>query len=191
MKAALIAFLILGTGVAAQDADISRAAGLAAWDRIYEVASHPRCSNCHVGANEPPMWQGLGYDGGVEHGMGVEAGESRIGAETIPCRTCHVTSDRGNTVAHAAPHVMDAWRLPPVELAWFGVGSAALCRQLRDPETNDGHDFADLVAHLRRSPFVAWGFAPGGGRNAAPGGVESLVQDVNRWGAAGAPCHQG
>jgi len=68
---------------------VSRADGLATWDRIYEVTSHPRCSNCHVGADNRPMWSGPSYGRTRLHGMNVNAGESRIGAETLVCSTCH------------------------------------------------------------------------------------------------------
>ena len=29
--------------------------GAAAWDKIYKVLSHTRCSNCHVGADNTPI----------------------------------------------------------------------------------------------------------------------------------------
>ncbi|MDF1729383.1 MAG: hypothetical protein P1U53_16705 [Sulfitobacter sp.] len=181
----LCAFLLLvGGPVVAQD----RAVGLEAWDRLYEVASHPRCTNCHVGPQEEPMWEGLVYGTGARHGMNILAGDSRIGAETIPCRTCHVTSDRPNSRARAAPQILEAWRLPPVELAWLGASSADLCRQMRDPDRNDGHDIASLIEHVRNSPFVAWSFTPGGGRVPAPGSTESFAADLDLWGAADMPC---
>ncbi len=179
----LLALLLLATPLAAEEAP-----GLAAWDRIYAVASHPRCTNCHVGPQEEPMWNGLGYGTDQRHGMNVRADETRIGAESVPCRTCHVTSGRPNVWPHAAPHILEAWRLPPVELAWLGASSDDLCGQLRDPERNDGHDLESFVAHLEASPFVAWGFAPGGGREPAPGSLADLVADVRAWGAAGMPC---
>lgn len=188
MMRCLIALFFVATGVVAQDADISRDAGLAAWDRIYAVASHPRCTNCHVGADAVPMWQGLGYKNARAHGMGIVAGDSRIGAETIPCRTCHVTSDRPNTIAHGAAHILEAWRLPPLELAWLGEDAASLCAQLRDPDRNDGNDIAGLVEHVTASPFVAWGFNPGSGRTRPPGDVASLAADLSLWGNAGTPC---
>ena len=78
--------LLLATPVAAQDAP-TKAQGLAAWDDIYAVTSHPRCTNCHVGADGIPMWDGLTYGADAVHGMHVLAGESRVGAETMPCRT--------------------------------------------------------------------------------------------------------
>lgn len=180
--------LVLLQGGAASAQEATREEGLAAWDRIYAVASHPRCTNCHVGLQEEPMWNGLGYGTDVVHGMGVKAGESRIGAESMPCRTCHISAVGRETAAHAPAQIDDAWRLPPVELDWLGVESAALCAQLRDPDRNDGFDIAGLAEHLTRSPFVAWGFDPGGGRSAPPGSPEDMARDVETWGAAGTPC---
>ena len=68
---------------------VSREDGLAAWDRVYEVASHPRCANCHTGASDRPMWSGPSYGKTRVHGMNIRAGESRIGAEFLLCSTCH------------------------------------------------------------------------------------------------------
>lgn len=184
----LIAALLLATPLAAQETIASREEGLAAWDRIFEKVSHPRCTNCHVGDSGQPMWNGLGYGADTVHGMGVLADETRIGALSTPCRTCHVTADRTNTVPHAPPHIDDAWRLPPVELEWLGKSSAEICTQMRNPETNDGNDIAELAEHLRTSPFVAWGYAPGAGRSAPDGTPEDIAADVEIWGAAGAPC---
>lgn len=162
--------------------------GRAAWDRIYAVASHPRCTNCHVGDSGRPGWDGLGYGAQRLHGMNIVADESRIGAESIPCRACHISAAGDNAVPHAAPQIDDAWRLPPVELAWRGKSSTEVCTQLRNPDTNDGFDMAGLVEHVRTSAFVRYGFAPGAGRRAAPGSVADLARDLEIWSAAGTPC---
>ena len=183
-----MALLLCAAPAAAQEPTLTPAQGLAAWDRVFAVTSHPRCTNCHVGAEGRPMWQALGFGQDRVHGMAIDAGESRIGAETVPCRTCHVTSARPNTVPHAPPHIPDAWRLPPVELAWLGKSSAEVCAQLRDPDRNDGRTIAELVTHLQTSAFVAWSFDPGAGRSAPAGSPATIAADVARWGAAGTPC---
>ena len=184
----LFALLIVASPLAAQDTDATRQEGLAAWDRVFAVASHPRCTNCHVGAQGAPMWEGLGYGKDAAHGMNIIADESRSGAQSVPCRTCHLTSEAKNKVPHAPPQIDEAWRLPPVELEWLDKTSAEICAQLRNPETNDDNTIAELMDHVRTSAFVNWGFVPGGGRSVPPGSTEKLAQDLAVWGAAGTPC---
>ena len=43
------------------EGSVSLAEGLEAWGRIFEVASHPRCANCHTGPSDRPMWSGPSY----------------------------------------------------------------------------------------------------------------------------------
>ena len=187
----LIAVMFIAQPLAAQDVTVTREEGLAAWDRVFAVASHPRCTNCHVGDQGAPMWDGLGYGENRVHGMNVRADESRIGAESVPCRTCHVTSASENTVPHAPPHIDEAWRLPPAELSWLDKTSAEICAQMRNPDANDGHSIAELMDHVKTSEFVNWGFAPGAGRSVPPGSTTQLAQDLDVWGAAGTPCLDG
>lgn len=174
-------------------ATATRTEGLAAWDRIYEVASHPRCANCHVGPSDVPMWSGPGYGKTRPHGMNVRAGESRIGVETIPCATCHVTdtAGRGNPAPHEAPRVAARWRLAPVEAHWFGQSSGTICRQLRDPERNGGRDVTDLAAYLDHDVILHWAWAPGPGRAPAPYSLQAHVTDLLTWGVAEFPCPDG
>lgn len=171
------------------EGSVSRADGLAAWARIYEVTSHPRCANCHVGPDNLPMWSGPSYGKARPHGMNIDAGESRVGAEYVPCQACHAFSEAGgNMGAHEAPQVADAWHLAPVEMEWFGKSSVEICHQLRDPERNGGQDYIELAEHLGHGPLVAWGWAPGGGREPAPYSLQAHIDDMLAWGAAGFPC---
>jgi hypothetical protein len=174
---ALLLAVALPAAASAQD-------GAAAWERIFSVASHPRCTNCHVGQSGRPAWDGLGYGKRRLHAMNIVAGESRIGAETIPCRVCHISAQGANDVPHAAPQIADAWRLPPVELAWRGKTSVEICEGLR-ARTDD---FARLAQHAEISAFVNYGFSPGAGRAPVPGTVQRLARDLRIWAAAGAPC---
>jgi len=171
------------------EGSVTQAQGLEAWSRIYEVASHPRCSNCHTGASDRPMWSGPSYGRTRPHGMNIRAGESRIGAENILCSTCHVTtSGNSNTTPHMAPQVAADWRLAPVEADWFGRSSVEICTQLRNPETNGARTFEDLAAHLDHDVILHWAWAPGGGREAAPYSLQEHVDDILAWGVAGMPC---
>lgn len=171
---------------------VSPADGLAAWARVYEVVSHPRCANCHVGSDNLPMWSGPEYGETRPHGMNISAGDSRIGAETLACATCHVTASTLDSTPHAAPNAMIDWQLAPVEMLWFGQTSAQICGQMSDPDRNGGRDWIGLAEHLRddaaHGGFVAWGFQPGGGREPAPYGLQAHIDDVLKWGAAGQPC---
>ena len=67
MRALAIA-LLLAAPAAAQDTSITRQDGLEAWDRIFAVTAHPRCTNCHVGDTGQAMWDGLGYGADTVHG---------------------------------------------------------------------------------------------------------------------------
>ena len=170
------------------EGSISRDEGLAAWDRIYEVASHPRCSNCHVGASDRPMWSGPSYGRTRVHGMNIQAGASRIGAETLLCSTCHAYREGGNDMPHAAPQVAMNWQLAPVEADWFGRTSDEICAQLRDPERNGGRTMIELAEHLDHDLILHWAWSPGGGREPAPYSLQEHIDDLLIWGVAGFPC---
>lgn len=162
--------------------------GLTAWGRVFEVTSHPRCSNCHVGPSERPMWSGPAYGKSRKHGMNIIAGESRIGAETIRCSTCHAYREGSNDVPHAAPQVAMNWQLAPIEADWFGKTSEEVCTQLRDPERNGGRTMVELAEHLNHDLILHWAWNPGGGREAAPYSLQEHIDDLLVWGVAGFPC---
>lgn len=122
--------------------------GLDAFARIFEVASHPRCANCHVGNSNIPMWSGPSYGKTRPHGMNINAGESRIGAETVMCSTCHRTNTDLVSAPHTPPHFGIDWQLAPVEFVWFGKSAEEICAQMKDPERNGGRDWEGLVDHL-------------------------------------------
>lgn len=171
---------------------VDQQAGLEAWDRIHAVVSHPRCANCHVDAANIPLWT----DGQVTrpHGMNIRAGDSRIGAELLPCQTCHVTSTLPNVTPHAAPHAGLDWQLAPVEFLWTGKTTGEICAQMRDPERNGGRDGDGLIEHILHDVgedgFIAWGFDPGPGRDPAPGTLQAHLDDTINWVAASMPCPQ-
>lgn len=161
--------------------------GLGAWSRIYEVTSHPRCSNCHTGPSDRPMWSGANYGPKARpHGMNIRAGESRIGAETLPCATCHGLQN--GDVPHSPPGTPVGWMLAPVEAHWFGRSSKTICEQLRDPTRNGGRTLNEVAQHLGHDLILRWAWAPGPGREPAPYSLQEHVDDLLVWGVAGAPC---
>lgn len=171
---------------------VSQAKGLEAWARVYEVTSHPRCANCHTGPSDRPMWSGPSYGETRQHGMNVQAGNSRIGAETLLCSTCHTTLKAtgadDNSVPHAAPRVAMPWSLAPVEAHWFGRSSLEVCEQLRDPTLNGGRTHLAIAEHLNHDLILHWAWSPGGGRESAPYSLQEHVDDILAWGVAGFPC---
>lgn len=124
--------------------------GLAHWQTFYEVASHPRCSNCHVGPSNVPMWSGPSYGKTRPHGMNINADESRIGVEALVCSTCHTTlsepNENANRTPHAAPRVASTWGLAPVEAEWFGKSSNYVCNQLKDPQRNGNRTIREVAS---------------------------------------------
>ena len=170
------------------EGSVSREDGLEAWSRIYEVTSHPRCSNCHVGADNIPMWSGPSYGEARPQGMNITAGDSRIGAEYLQCSACHTYREGTNDMPHAAPQVAMNWQLAPVEAEWFGKSTTEICNQLRDPNRNGGRNFNEIASHLDHDLILHWAWNPGVGREPAPYSLQEHVNDILAWGVAGYPC---
>ncbi len=167
--------------------------GLKVWAKIYEVFSHPRCANCHVGENNRPKWSGPSYEkaynlpkgGNMYHAMYINAGNDRTGAKTTPCATCH--QHRNDTKPHSPPG-NDVWFLPPVEMEWFGKSSSYICQQIQDPERNGNRTLAEISKHIEHDELVHWGWNPGPGRQPAPYSSREVARFIKSWQSAGAPC---
>lgn len=176
----VLPMLIVATPALPQDA------GSALWDKIYEVFSHPRCANCHVGSDNVPMWSGPSYGPKARpHGMNINGGASRFGAEWIACNTCH--TEHNSPLPHGPPGA-HAWLLPPVEMQWFGKSGAEICTQIKDPARNGDRTIARVAEHIAQEPLIQWGWSPGPGREPAPYSAAQLVEFVKKWDAADAPC---
>lgn len=170
--------------------------GEAAWEDIFQVLSHPRCANCHVGDDHTPRWSGPSYEaaygfepgGWMYHGMNVSGDISRIGNSTLPCSTCH--QEENANVAHAPPGA-HAWALAPVEMEWFGKASSEVCIRLKSPETNGNRTIEEVADHIDNDELVHWGWAPGPGREPAPFDRKTTAELIRQWGLDGAPCPAG
>jgi hypothetical protein len=177
----VLAMLLITTPALAQDA------ALAVWGKIYEVFSHPRCANCHVGSDNVPIWSGPSYGAKARpHGMNINGGASRNGAGHILCSSCH--TQHNAQVPHGPPGA-PVWLLPPVEMQWFRKSSAEICAQIKDPKRNGGReDIAAIVKHIEEEPLVQWGWDPGPGREIPPYSKTELIEFLKEWDKAGAPC---
>jgi hypothetical protein len=78
------------------------------------------------------------------------------------------------------------WMMAPIEMAWQGKSIGDICRQIKDPTRNGGHDLALLHDHLAKDDLVAWGWQPGVARESAPGNQALLGELVQAWTDTGA-----
>jgi hypothetical protein len=165
---------------------VAQEAGTVAWGHIHEVFSHPRCANCHVGQDNVPIWSERSSGARPRpHGMNINAGDSRVGAEYILCSACH--ESHNSQLPHGPPGA-PGWSLAPVEMQWFGKSSAEICAQIKDTTKNGGRSIEGIIKHIEDEPLVHWGWAPGPGREPAPYSAAQVVEFLNQWNAAGAPC---
>ncbi len=165
---------------------VDRERGLAEWEKVHAVFSHPRCANCHV-EDEHPRWSGPHYGGTRFHAFNVQRGDdgSGFGNAGLRCTTCHFET---NSQALHGPPGAENWHLAPVEMVWFDKSSAEICTQIKDPERNGGRSLQEVAQHGRDDALVAWGWDPGPGREPAPGSAEETYRAILAWEAAGAPC---
>jgi hypothetical protein len=75
-------------------------------------------------------------------------------------------------------------------MAWQGRSLRDICLQIQDPARNGGRTLAKISEHFAKDSVVAWAFAPGDGRTAAPGTQAQLAALIDAWIATGARCPQ-
>ena len=163
-----------------------RQAGLAAFAQMERVLLHPRCLNCHV-PNAP-----LQGDFSRVHYPPVQRGADGKGVAPLQCATCHSTAN--SPLPHAPPGLdtdgRPGWHMPPehMKMSWIGLKGAALCKVLREPETNGKRSLAMLEQHMVTDHLVAWGWQPGPGRTLPPLDKTAFDEQVRAWIRNGAPC---
>ncbi|MBX3219073.1 MAG: Isoquinoline 1-oxidoreductase subunit [Labilithrix sp.] len=143
------------------------------------VMLHARCTNCHPAGDSPTQ----GEDGRM-HDPPVARGPSDTGVPALECASCH--QDRNLELARVpgAPK----WHLAPIEMAWVGKTPGALCEQLKDRKRNGDKSLAEIAEHTAHDELVAWGWAPGHGREPAPGTQAEFAALVGAWVKEGAAC---
>jgi hypothetical protein len=143
------------------------------------VLLHPRCVNCHPSGDVPHQGMRLEL-----HDPPIVRGPDSFGVPGSECLTCHQDRNQELTRVPGAP----GWHLAPIEMAWVGKSVGYLCHQLQDPKRNGGKTMAAIVEHSAHDKLVAWGWAPGSGREPAPGTQEQFGALIDAWVETGAQC---
>lgn len=170
-------------GLAGPSAFAEVAAGEARATALFteaaKVIQHPRCVNCHPAGDSP--FQG---DGSRPHRPPVVRGPGNFGVPGMQCNACHQVRNFDPARIPGAPN----WSLAPREAAWEGLDAGAICEQIKDPTRNGDLSLEQIVEHMEKDPLVGWAWAPGRGRQPAPGSQEIFGALIAAWVEEGAAC---
>jgi hypothetical protein len=83
------------------------------------------------------------------------------------------------------------WHLAPRSMAWEGKTLAEICQQIKDPARNGNRKVEELLHHSGDDTLVGWAWAPGYGRQPAPGTQLQAKTLVDAWVKSGAACPAG
>jgi hypothetical protein len=151
----------------------------ALFTELGKVLTNPRCVNCHPAGDRPR--QG---DSRRLHQPPVERGADGFGLAAMRCAICHHSANFEPGRMPGNP----AWHLAPREMAWEGKTLGEICAQIKDPKRNGGRSLEDLVQHIGTDSLVGWAWAPGSGRQPAPGTQKEAGALVEAWVKTGAAC---
>ncbi len=170
-------------------APTAQSEGLAAWQQVYSVLTHPRCINCHTAANYPQ--QG---DDRHRHLINVVRGPEGKGVPGLNCATCHQGANAESTGVPGGHN----WHLAPLSMAWQDLNdqplsSAEVCRAITDRSRNHNLDGPGLLKHHEEEALVLWAWQPGRRidgtmRTLPPLTHAQFVEATRRWVEAGTPC---
>jgi hypothetical protein len=151
----------------------------ALFTELGKVLTHPRCVNCHPAGDRPRQGEQ-----GRPHQPPVTRGADGHGHEAMRCHICHQQAnfEPGRVPGHPE------WHLAPREMAWEGKTLAEICAQIKDPARNGNRSLEDLVHHIGSDTLVGWAWAPGYGRQPAPGTQKEAGALVEAWVKTGAVC---
>ncbi|MFX0545966.1 Isoquinoline 1-oxidoreductase subunit [Roseovarius sp. S1116L3] len=170
---------------AAIEDEAERAAAI--FTEMGKVLQHPRCLNCHPVDGTPRQ----GDDLALHQPPVVRGGESGFGAPGMRCTTCHGAENVEYVGAEGSVPGHQPWHLAPLSMGWIGLTLPEICAQIKDPERNGGKSLAELQDHNANDGLVGWGWAPGEGREPAPGSQERFGALTQAWIDAGAGCPSG
>jgi hypothetical protein len=149
----------------------------ALFTEVAKVLQHPRCMNCHPAGDRPRQ-------GDVRrlHQPPVTRGEDGFGLPGLRCPICHQQANFDRTPGDPA------WHLAPRDMGWEGKTVGQICEQIKDPARNGGRSLDDIVHHIGTDHLVGWAWAPGVGRQPAPGTQSKAAALLDAWVKTGAFC---
>ena len=144
-----------------------------------KVLTHPRCMNCHPAGDRPRQ-------GDIRrlHQPPVERGEDGFGLPAMRCPICHQQANFDPGHVPGDP----VWHLAPREMGWEGKTIGQICAQVKDPARNGGRSLEEIVHHVGTDHLVGWAWAPGAGRQPAPGTQSQAGALLDAWVKTGAVC---
>jgi len=151
----------------------------AIFTELGKVLTHPRCLNCHPAGDRPR--QG---DTSRLHQPPVVRGGDGFGLPAMRCPICHLQANFDPAGVPGNP----IWHLAPREMAWEGKTLGEICAQIKDPARNGNRALAALIEHIGEDHLVGWAWAPGYGRQPAPGTQKEAGALVEAWINTGAEC---
>jgi hypothetical protein len=157
--------------------DAARSAAM--FTELGRVLTHPRCLNCHPAGDRPRQGEQSRL-----HQPPVERGPDGHGLAAMRCSNCHQQSNFDPARMPGHPH----WQLAPHAMAWEGKTLGEICAQIKDPARNGGRTLEELVHHIGTDTLVGWAWAPGSGRQSAPGTQEQAGALAEAWVKTGAVC---
>jgi hypothetical protein len=151
----------------------------AMFTELGKVLTHPRCVNCHPAGDRPRQGEQ-----GRPHQPPVARGADGHGVPAMRCSNCHQQANFDPAGVPGHPE----WHLAPREMAWEGKTLAEICAQIKDPTRNGGRSLEELIHHIGTDTLVGWAWAPGFGRQPAPGTQKQAGALVEAWVKTGAVC---
>jgi len=151
-----------------------------------KVITSARCLNCHPATRDVTQGDDLHL-----HMPPMNGGRVGAGVAGLQCRSCHGAANTPTLVGsiESIPG-SPGWLLAPASMAWQGKSLREICLQIQDPARNGGRTLAKISEHMAKDAVVGWAFAPGDGREPAPGTQAQLGALIDAWIATGARCPQ-
>lgn len=189
--AVLLPIVLISVASVARTAPPTRSEGLAAWQQVYSVLTHPRCINCHTAGDYPQQGEDR-----HRHLFNVVRGPEGRGVPALQCTTCHQAANADST---GLPGAHD-WHLAPLSMRWQDandniLSTSAVCKAFTDRSRNGDRDGAALLKHNEEEPLVLWAWHPGRRADGSlrplpPIAHDQFVAATRKWVEAGMPCPQ-